>query len=218
MKTKPKIALVAVLIISLLTMVIVTGNVPFTEGSNYGLESFFGENEFSGDAINNTSSTNDFVHPGIGFEDVKESEYFIDAYGVRPDPEMRTEEWAGKLEETHYNLIEESIETGFATVFRNLNTKNESAQPTMKEIREAFIENNIDISSGLIKYFFGGESGPIVYDAGIGDGFIVIGTNAEEINESLKDEIYDLYYQRGKELGIDDIPVVFEISGPFVFD
>ena len=216
MKTKPKIAIVAVLIISLLTMVIVTGNVPFTEGSNYGLDSFFGENEFSGDAINNTSSSNDFVHPGIGFEDVESTENFIDAYGIRPEPEMRTEEWAGKLEEVHYSLQKESFETGFVLIAKNLSASNEGVKPTMDEVRKACIENDIDISSGLIKYIIGGKNDTLIYNVGTGDGFIRIGLNKdEEINESLREEMYGLYYQRGKELGINDVPVVFKV-GQFV--
>jgi hypothetical protein len=50
------------------------------------------------------------------------------------------------------------------------------------------------------------------------DGFIHIGLNMDEdVNESMRNEIYGLYYQRGKELGIDDIPVVFYVSEPYPF-
>ena len=49
MNTKPKIALVALLTISLLTMAIVTGNVPFSEGLDCGLDGFSDGGGFSED-------------------------------------------------------------------------------------------------------------------------------------------------------------------------
>jgi hypothetical protein len=205
MKTNLKFGLVAVLGVSVLFAAIVTGTTSFVDGSDYGLNLF---------------SSGDYVYPGIGFEDIGEpNENFIAAYGIWPSEEMRTDEWSEKLYDTDNSLKDDLYDRIEATLTWNyiIYGINESGDPTWAEVREACIANDID-TSGLIKYALVGECNTLIYTIEVEDGFIHIGLNMDEdVNESMRNEIYGLYYQRGKELGIDDIPVVFYVSEPYPF-
>jgi hypothetical protein len=197
MKTNLKFGLVAVLAVSVLCMAIVTGTTPFADGLN-----LFSSGEDIAENMTDSGNSGDYVYPGIGFEDIEESnENFIAAYGIRPSEEMRTDEWFDMLYKVHFSLSNELDEVGHGSNL-TLSDINESGKPTVDEIREAAIENDT-----------------LIYSWGVDpEGFIHMDLNMdEEVNQPLRNEIYDLYYQRGVELGIRDIPLVFERGGPTVF-
>lgn len=215
MKTNLKFGLVAVLAISLLALGMSTVNA--TE--------------------NSTNPSDTFVHPGVGFEDIEKSnEYFVDAYGVLPEfkSEQEQQEFCDKIEKVHLSMTDE-LEDILNELSQNIE---KDTPPTADVLRKTAIEKNIDISTCvMIKY--GGINDSIVSVSAYKDKYIVVGWNAyrnrdpisidellvEEnltmselaestIDRDTMDEIYEIYYQRGKKMGIEDIPVVFELEGP----
>jgi hypothetical protein len=222
MKTNLKLGLVAVLGVSVLFAAIVTGGPSFVDG----LDLLSSGEDVAENITDNGNSSGDYVYPGIGFEDKESSETFIAAYGIRPSEEMRTDEWSDRLSEVKDSLVKDFQETGKGSnvTFNDIKESvikeslETSEKPTMAQIREAYIAHGIDISSSLVKYVLGGENNTLIYNLGAGDGAIHVGLNMDEnVNESQREEIYDLFYQRGKELGINDTPVFFFSSGPLTF-
>ncbi|WP_321431258.1 hypothetical protein [uncultured Methanolobus sp.] len=193
-----------------------------------------------GNAAGNSSDLSDsFVHPGVGFEEVKKSnEYFVDAYGVIPEFENEEEqqEFAKKIKEV-YSSIEDDEIAKDREIKRYIG-RNDSI--TTNLMVETASKNNIDISNSTIPYW--GDF--IVSLSASKDEYIVVGWNIYQdydptttttLDEILKEEnltlpefveksidretmneIYEIYYQRGKEIGIENIPIVFKLDGPTI--
>jgi hypothetical protein len=215
MKTNLKFGLVAVLAISLLALGMSTVNA--TE--------------------NSTNPSDTFVHPGVGFEDIEKSnEYFVDAYGILPEfkSEGEKQEFISNVEK-----VSQSVTDDLYTKNQQIKKHLDGETPiTADKMLKTANENDIDISNNLVK--FGGDPIVALY---FKDGYIVVGWNiylnsdsrAKTLDDILKDEnltlsefidniidretmdeIYGVYYQRGKEIGIKDVPVVFELGAPLI--
>ncbi len=193
-----------------------------------------------GSANENLSSSSDtFVYPGVGFDDVKMSnEYFVVAYGIIPEfkSEEEKQEFSDKIEKVYISIIDDMI-VKEREIKQHLDDKTPVTTDLMIKTAN---ENSINISDNLIEY--GGDS---IVGGYATDDYIMIEwniyrnydydpktttldelleneklTHAEfienSIDRNIMDKIYEVHFQKGKEAGIEDIPLVFELGAPAV--
>ena len=193
-----------------------------------------------GNANENLSSSSDtFVYPGVGFDDVKKSnENFVVAYGVIPEfkSEEEKQKFYEKIEEVYESIVDDMIVKD-TEIKQHLDNK--MPVTTNLYIKTAK-EYSINISGTLVEYF-----GDSIVGGHATDEYIVIDWNiyknydydpktttlneilnnenltlsefkGSNIDRKTMDEVYEIHYLRGKEMGIEDIPLVFELGAPAV--
>ncbi|AKB27075.1 hypothetical protein MSSIT_0356 [Methanosarcina siciliae T4/M] len=166
-----------------------------------------------GNASENSSNMSDaFVHPGIGMDCAKTGYYkeaYLDSYGILPEfkSEEEKKEFYRKVKQVK-SSVSNDLDKKLAEI--EIHTNNTGPGMDLVLIEKTAKEHNIDVSDNLAKYFIEDQ----INSWGVNkEGYIGIGLNVENTDQQTRDEIYLIYYKKGIEMGIENIPVVFENFG-----
>ncbi|AKB34971.1 hypothetical protein MSSAC_0381 [Methanosarcina siciliae C2J] len=81
-------------------------------------------------------------------------------------------------------------------------------------LEKAVKEHNIDVSDNLAKYFIEYQISTLGVNK---EGYISMGLKVKNTDRQTRDEMYLIYYKKGMEMGIENIPMVFEYAGTIEF-